>query len=63
MGLKEIADLLGVSRQRARQLSMTEGFPEPVVRLAAGPIFESAEIEKWAKTRRTKGGRPRKAED
>ena len=61
MGLKEIADLLGVSRQRAGQLAATEGFPQPVARLAAGPIFESADVEAWAKTRNTKSGRPRKA--
>ena len=41
MGLKEIADLLGVSRQRAGQLAATKGFPEPVARLAAGPIYRA----------------------
>ena len=60
MGFKEIADLLGVSRQRARQLAATPAFPEPVARLAAGPIYESAAVEAWAKTRNTKSGRPRK---
>lgn len=60
VGLTEIADMLGVSRQRAGQLAATEGFPEPVARLAAGPIYESADVEAWARTRNTKSGRPRK---
>jgi hypothetical protein len=60
MGLKEIADLLGVSRQRAGQLAATQGFPEPVARLAAGPIYDTDEVKRWAKTRNTKIGRPKK---
>jgi hypothetical protein len=49
MGLTEIGQLLGVSRQRAGQLAASEGFPEPTVRLAAGPIWESADVERWAR--------------
>jgi predicted DNA-binding transcriptional regulator AlpA len=49
MGTSEIAKLLGVSRQRANQLAQREGFPEPIARLAAGPIWESADIERWAR--------------
>jgi predicted DNA-binding transcriptional regulator AlpA len=49
MGTTEIAKLLGVSRQRVGQLAQAESFPEPVARLAAGPIWESADIERWAR--------------
>ena len=49
MGTTEIAKLLGVSRQRVGQLAQSESFPEPVARLAAGPIWESADIERWAR--------------
>ena len=49
MGTAEIAKLLGVSRQRVSQLSHSEGFPEPVVRLAAGPVWQTADIEHWAR--------------
>jgi len=34
VGVAEIADLLGVSRQRADQLSRSKGWPEPVDRVA-----------------------------
>jgi hypothetical protein len=34
VGVAEIADLLGVSRQRADQLTRSKGWPEPVDRVA-----------------------------
>lgn len=49
MGTSEVAALLGVSRQRVQQLSKTEQFPEPVARLAAGPIWEREDVERWAR--------------
>jgi hypothetical protein len=48
MGTSEIAELLGVSRQRAAQLAASEGFPAPVVKLAAGPVWERQAVENWA---------------
>ena len=49
MGVAEIARLLGVSRQRVTQLAKSPGFPEPTVVLAAGPVWESADVESWAR--------------
>ena len=49
MGLTEIGALLGVSRQRAHQLANSYGFPEPVARLAQGPVWETDAIESWAR--------------
>jgi prophage regulatory protein len=49
MGLTEIGELFEVSRQRAGQLAEQEGFPEPVAVLAAGRIWERADIEAWAR--------------
>ena len=46
-GLTEIAELLGVSRQRASQLSSSKGFPKPLGRIAAGPVWKRAAVEKW----------------
>jgi len=44
----EIADFLGISRQRADQLSVVEGFPRP--RMVAGrPMWKRTSIEAWAK--------------
>jgi predicted DNA-binding transcriptional regulator AlpA len=49
MGTAEVAELLGVSRTRVGQLAQREDFPRPVIRLAAGPVWESADIERWAR--------------
>lgn len=49
MGISEIAKFLGVSRQRVGQLAAGENFPQPVARLAAGPIWEAADVERWAR--------------
>lgn len=47
MGTAEIADLLGVSRQRVFQLSLHQDFPDPVVRLSAGTFWRGHEIRAW----------------
>jgi predicted DNA-binding transcriptional regulator AlpA len=49
VGVNEIGDLLGVSRQRADQLSRLEGFPEPIGTIAAGRIWRRADVEAWAR--------------
>lgn len=46
-GISEIAERLGVSRQRAQQLSAREDFPKPITRLKSGPVWDQAEIEAW----------------
>lgn len=50
LGLSEVADLLGVSRQsvgnwRQRRL----GFPSPIAELKSGPIWRRHDIVEWAK--------------
>lgn len=49
MGAAEVAEYLGVSRQRVLQLREKPDFPAPVSHLASGPIWESADVEKWAR--------------
>ncbi len=49
MGVAEVAKLLGVSSQRVSQLAAQESFPEPLARLAAGPVWERTDVEKWAR--------------
>ncbi len=56
----EIAEIAGVSRQRARQFADIEGFPKPVVETAAGPLRLKTSVEAWVERRNTKPGRPRK---
>lgn len=53
-GVAEIADEFGVTRtnvsmwDRRRRIS---GFPDPIVRLAAGPIYDMREVRAWYATR------------
>lgn len=55
IGVHEIAQLLGVSRQRVDELARTRpDFPKPVAHLRAGRIWRRRDIESWArKTGRT----------
>ena len=45
----EIADLVGLSRQRVDQLSRQGGFPSPVASLAIGRVWARADVIDWAK--------------
>ncbi len=57
----DIAAMLGVTPQRARQLATAPGFPPAVAETkASGPLRVRAAVEEWAKHRRRTGGRPRK---
>jgi predicted DNA-binding transcriptional regulator AlpA len=52
-GIREIADLLGVSRQRANQIAAKKDFPAPLDRIAAGPVWRDADVRAWARRRAT----------
>jgi predicted DNA-binding transcriptional regulator AlpA len=47
--LVEIAELLGVSKQRAHQLADEPGFPAPVERDGRGRLWDQREIQSWAR--------------
>jgi predicted DNA-binding transcriptional regulator AlpA len=49
VGIREIAEMLGVSPQRVDQLSNTARFPKPEAELKSGRIWKRAAVEKWAK--------------
>lgn len=51
VGSAEIAEMFGVSRQRAYQLTSRPDFPEPMVKLKAGAVWVTAEVVKWAEAR------------
>jgi hypothetical protein len=59
VGYAEIADLAGVSRQRARQFTIARGFPTPVITTGQGPLMDRAAVLAWLKNRNTKAGRPK----
>jgi predicted DNA-binding transcriptional regulator AlpA len=49
LGLSELAELLGVSKQRADQLARQNGFPDPVAVLRGGRLWDRAAVEAWAR--------------
>jgi predicted DNA-binding transcriptional regulator AlpA len=57
-GIREIAEIAGVSPQRANQLAAKPDFPKPLDRIAAGPVWDRAEVRAWVK-KRAKGKEPR----
>jgi predicted DNA-binding transcriptional regulator AlpA len=62
VGAKEVARLLGVSRQRVHMIVRTHlDFPRPVGQLAAGRIWRRREIAEWARSagRRTRLQEPK----
>jgi hypothetical protein len=62
VGIRELAELLDVSRQRASELQTRPGFPRPCQVLASGPVWVKPVVEHWVATWDRKGGRPRKAD-
>lgn len=61
MGIYEFGKRIGVSRQRAHQITrMHDEFPAPVARLAMGPIWRTRDIEQWITKWPRLGGRPGK---
>jgi hypothetical protein len=54
VGLTEAAALLNVSRQRAKQLSGSPGFPVPVAWLAMGPVYVRHAVKEYARRRTRK---------
>ena len=49
MGTHEIAAMLGVSRQRAQQITTRKDFPKPYDILHMGKVWRRAAVEAWAK--------------
>ncbi|WP_250283881.1 helix-turn-helix transcriptional regulator [Frankia sp. CiP1_Cm_nod2] len=47
VGIKEVAEMIGVSRTRADQLSRRPSFPEPKIRHARVRMWEDSDIEAW----------------
>ncbi len=51
MGVAEIAEMLGVSRQRVHAISsQSDRFPPPVANLSAGKIWLRSDVEAWARS-------------
>jgi hypothetical protein len=64
LGASEVADLLGVSRQRVHQLHRENAaFPPPLVEVAMGPLWDEQAIDKFAQAWDRKPGRPASQDD
>lgn len=59
VGITEIADLLGTSRQRASELARSPRFPAPLADLAAGPVWPKPAVERFVEEWDRRPGRPR----
>jgi DNA-binding CsgD family transcriptional regulator len=57
-GVTEVAQMLGVSKQRIRELRDLEGFPAPVEELAAGPVWAVSSLRRFESEWRRRPGRP-----
>lgn len=50
VGVKEVAQMLGISRQRVNVIVQSHpDFPEPIAKLAAGRVWQRRDIVEWAK--------------
>lgn len=58
MSAAEIAEELGVSRQRVHQLRETVAFPAPLAELRGGAVWDAAAVRKFGREWERKPGRP-----
>jgi hypothetical protein len=58
VGIAELAELVGVTRQRASALARHPGFPQPLAELAAGPVWDLRMVERFVRSWARKPGRP-----
>lgn len=55
----ELAEMLGISRQRTRTLTERSDFPAPIAVMRRGPVWRVEDLQKWAaKVGRTLGPLP-----
>src|SRR5206468_4070557 len=61
VGIGEIAQILGVSRQRADQIAASyRDFPLPVVHLLSGRVWKRADVDAWVRKHPSRPrGRPK----
>jgi prophage regulatory protein len=49
VGVAEITQMLGVSRQYVDRLTRGSGFPVPEAELASGRVWKREDVESWAR--------------
>jgi hypothetical protein len=60
VGIAELAELGGMTRQQASRLQTRQGFPAPVAQLRAGPVWRLGDITAFIESWTRKPGRPSK---
>jgi hypothetical protein len=58
VGVAEVAEILGVSKQRVSALRDEPWFPRPITQLASGPVWSAAGIRKFSRGWSRRPGRP-----
>ena len=48
-GLAEVAEIFGVTKKTAMKYADHPAFPPPIDRLAAGPVWFRADVERWGR--------------
>jgi len=62
-GVAEVAEICAVPKRTAIRYTQRPDFPEPLDRLASGPVWRREDVEAWAKRMLPlRTGRPRKTE-
>jgi predicted DNA-binding transcriptional regulator AlpA len=60
-GFSEVASICGVTKTTALRYVKRPDFPEPVGRVAAGPIWKASDVQEWAhQTLPLSVGRPKR---
>lgn len=57
LGVAELAELLGVSKQRASELARSSTFPAPVAELASGPVWLAPSVSRYVAEWQRRPGR------
>jgi hypothetical protein len=63
LGVAEVAELLGVTKQRASDLARSDDFPSPIATLRAGPIWRRSQLARFVGGWSRQPGRPRRDPD
>ncbi|MEJ5915935.1 hypothetical protein WDV86_16020, partial [Pseudokineococcus sp. 1T1Z-3] len=61
LGVAEVQEMFGVSKQRLATLRKRPGFPEPIASLRAGPIWTAPSLVRFLESWNRQPGRPRTA--
>ncbi len=59
LGVAEVAEALGVSKQRVSELASQESFPLPIARLRSGPIWQRSALARFMRAWNRRPGRRR----